>query len=88
MPVARAQEEISSAEFAEWIAMNTIEPFTVNRTESMLSIIACILANVHRKKGAPEYRPEDFIPSYGPKRRQSADEIMAKLKTLFPNGNN
>ena len=87
MSVSQAQSCIDSAEFSEWIAMHNIEPFTADRTENMLSIIAAILFNQARKKGTPAYQPEDFLPHYGKKKPQSAEHLELKLRAIL-NGNN
>ncbi len=80
-------QEIDSAEFAEWLAYHEIEPFTVDRSEYILCTIAAILANVHRGKGTAVYKPEDFMPQYGKKKRDSSEDIETKLRAIF-NGNN
>jgi len=87
MSVSRAQSEIDSAEFAEWIAYHSIDPFTIDKSEYLLAVIASILANVHRKKGSRTYKPGDFIPKYGKKQVDSAQNIETKLRAIF-NGNN
>jgi len=87
MSVKQAQACIDSQEFAEWVAYHSIEPFSVDKCEYQLAVIASILANVHRKKGAREYKPKDFIPEYGKRRIESAHDIEIKLRALF-NGNN
>lgn len=90
MSVRRAQSEIDSAEFAEWAAYHTTEPFTHQRSENVLCIVASILANVNRKKGTAPYKPADFLPKYGGKRKtiDSAKEIEMKLRAIFKHGNN
>lgn len=89
MSVAQAQQAIDSREYAEWLAYYSRERFTADRIENMLAIICCILANVHRKKGGKDYEPEDFIPKYGSNRRRfdTPEEMMTKLRAIFPNGN-
>lgn len=86
MSVKRAQAEIDSVEFSHWIAYHSIDPFTVDRSEYMLAMIASILCNVHRRKGSKVHKPHDFIINYGKRRRDSAEEIEIKLRSLF-NGN-
>lgn len=83
MSVSQAQSCVSSAEFSEWIAFHNLEPFTVDRTENMLSIIAAILANTHRKKGSRPYEPEDFLPHYGKKEVQTGDQMEIKLRAIL-----
>jgi hypothetical protein len=89
MSVSQAQADISSAEFAEWVAYHNIDLFTINREENMLAIIASILANVNRGKGVKAYKAEDFLPVYSTRttKRESGVEMEAKLRVLL-NGNN
>ena len=88
MSIAEAQQSISSREYAEWLAYYSKERFSIDRIENMLAIICCILANVHRKKGGSDYKPEDFIPKYNKQRRfDTPEEMMIKLKALIPSGN-
>jgi len=89
MSVRRAQAEIDSAEYAEWIAWHSMEPFTHERSENMLCVVASILANVHRGKGVSAFKPEDFKPKYGEsKKRDTAETIEMKLRAMFKHGNN
>ena len=83
MSVKQAQQDIDSAEFAEWIAFNNIELFTVNRVENMVAIVATILANVNRKKGAAPHSPEDFIPQYEVKKKQTGKTLETKLRAIL-----
>ena len=87
MSVRRAQAEIDSAEFSEWQAFHSVEPFTIDRGDHILATIAAILANVHRPKGAKPYKPDDFMPTVDRDRRDTAESIELKLRALF-NGNN
>lgn len=86
MSVRQAQKDIDSAEFAEWVAYHNLEPFSANRTDYILAVIASILANVHRGKGAKVYKPEDFIPQYTNERREPSDDaagLEVKLKSIL-----
>lgn len=86
MSVSQAQACIDSAEFAEWIAFHKTEPFTINRVENMLGIVAAILSNSNRSKGSKTYAPEDFIPKYGEAPKDSAQNLETKLRAIL-NGN-
>lgn len=85
MSVRRAQAEIDSAEYAEWMAFHAIEPFTHERAENMLCVIASILANVHSDKGR-DFKPIDFKPEYGPKVRETSESLQTKLRAIFNKG--
>ncbi len=88
MSVRRAQAEIDSAEYAEWIAFHSIEPFSYERSENMLCLVAAILANTHRDKGTRAYKPDDFKPQYGRKRVEDSVSIEMKLRAIFKHGDN
>ena len=62
MSVRRAQEEISSAEFGEWIAYYSIEPFGDRMDDLRAGILASVTANANRGKDVPAFAPLDFIP--------------------------
>jgi len=62
MSVRRAQEEISSAEFGEWIGYYSIEPFGDRIDDLRAGTVASTIANVHRAKDTPAYAPLDLIP--------------------------
>jgi len=85
MSVARAQAEIDSNAFSEWIAYQNIEPFSDTRIENMLAIIAAILANSQRTKGKP-FSPDDFIPKYGEPPKKKGTDFEIKLRAIL-NGN-
>ena len=40
------------------------------------SVTACILANVHKEKGAKTVEPSDFFPSLGGKKKAMTKEAM------------
>jgi len=73
MSVARAQSEISSAEFAEWIAYFNLEPMP---NAWLQHGILCTL--VAQAVGDKRAKPEDFIPKV--RKIQSQQEIAALAK--------
>lgn len=62
MSVRRAQAEIDSAEFGEWVAFYSIEPFGDRTADFRAGVLASTVANVNRGKDTPAFRPLDFIP--------------------------
>lgn len=48
-------------------------------------IIATTLANIFRGKRSRAYKLEDFVPKFGPRRRQTVDE-MKELLLNFAKG--
>lgn len=87
MSVAEAQARISSAEFAEWIAFNNLEPFGEERADLRAGIIASTVANVG-SQGRKQFKPQDFMPTYGPQRkpRQSVEDMKAVLRAASKAG--
>lgn len=64
MSVKRAQREIDSPEFSEWMAYAEIEPFGPIREDLRAGQVAALIANVNRDpKTKPDaYTAEDFFP--------------------------
>jgi hypothetical protein len=60
--VEELQNAMSSAEFGEWIAFSSIEPFGDNIEDLRTGITASVVANCNRSKDTPPYKPLDFIP--------------------------
>ena len=67
MSVRQCQQEISSREFAEWIAYNRLEPFGERRADLRTGIVASVIANVNRdkKKRSKPFKAEEFMPEFG-----------------------
>jgi hypothetical protein len=62
MSVRRCQQEISSAEFGEWIAFYSIEPFGDRYADLRAGVVASTVANVNRGKDTPPFSPLSLIP--------------------------
>ncbi|MDR6447485.1 hypothetical protein J2794_003601 [Paraburkholderia terricola] len=60
MSVARCQAEVSSAEFADWLAYHQIEPFGSQMDDLRAGAVAAAIYNVNRNT---EKRPQPFGPS-------------------------
>ncbi len=61
MSVARAQREINSPEFAEWIAFYGLEPFGDERADLRMGIQTSNLLRPSMKKGAKAIPPSAFM---------------------------
>ena len=81
MSVRRAQQEIDSAEFAEWMAFNSIEPFGEERADVRSAMICCLLANINRGKGKKAYKISDFMLDFGRKKTDQQD--WREMKAIF-----
>ncbi len=73
--VGELSEELSDAEFQEWMSFYRMEPFGEDRADLRAGIIAATIVNVQRgKKGRP-VKPTDFMPyqKAGEQRRRMSD---------------
>jgi len=59
MSVARCQAEVSSAEFADWLAYHQIEPFGSQMDDLRAGAVTAAIYNVNRNT---EKRPQPFGP--------------------------
>ena len=82
MSVRQAQLEITSTEFAEWIAYSTLEPFGEERADLRSAIVACLIANTNRGKNQRPYKETDFMPKFGRKKQQTWQEMKARFNTF------
>lgn len=82
MSVNRAQLEITSAEFAEWMAYYNVEPFGEERADLRQAITTSVLANAHRGKGKAPYKTTDFMPKFKGKVKQTVKEMSAIFKNF------
>jgi hypothetical protein len=71
-------EGMSARSLNEWAAYAGLEPWGEDRADLRAGIVAATIANVHRRKGRA-YSAKDFMPRFGPRRRQSAEEINSVL---------
>jgi len=80
MSVARAQREIDSREFAEWMSYHQeVEPLGPVRADAAISILAHVLARCHGNKSS---KPSDFMPTYEDERPSDA-QLSAKMYALL-----
>jgi hypothetical protein len=68
--------EMTSAQFAEWIAYNKLEPFGEEREDLRMGIVASTIANANLPKGKKPYKPADFTPTF---EIETEDEAAARL---------
>lgn len=84
MSVRRAQVEIDAAEFAEWMAYYTMEPWGEDRSDLRAGIIASTIANTQRGKRTKAFKPSDFMPNFDRPRKckQSPEEMRALFRLI------
>ena len=85
--VAEARLRISSAEFVDWCAFYSLEPWGYEADTWRMAVLASTTANYSGRVKKP-LKPSDFIPS--PKRpakarRQSSDEMLNVAKKMVQN---
>lgn len=69
---------IDAEEFAEWQAFDSIEPIGGQADDYRAGLVASILANIHRKKGADAIRPLDLFPWHIEPRDPTTDSLAIK----------
>jgi hypothetical protein len=68
--------EISSVQFAEWMAFSRLEPWGEDRADLRAGIVASTIANANRGKNAKPFKPDDFMPRFEP---ETEEEAAAKF---------
>ena len=66
--------EITSRQFAEWMAYSRLEPWGEDRDDLRMGIVASVIANSNRGKGKKPYKPQDFMPNFEPEDEAAAIE--------------
>lgn len=87
MPLRRLQREMSSAEFAEYLALDRIEPWGARRLDVLVAGAVATVVGMFSKR---RVRLTDFLPAWWrpPRpRRQSTAEATAVLR-LFADAHN
>ena len=70
----RMLSEITSRQFAEWLAYSRLEPWGEDRDDLRTGIVASVIANSNRGKGKKPYKPQDFMPDFEPEDEAAAIE--------------
>ena len=67
MSVSQMLRSMTASEFAEWYEFYRLDPWGEERADWRAGMIASVLANVNRGKKGRTFKPEDFMPEFGPK---------------------
>ena len=80
-----AKARISPIEFEGWQAFYAINPWGESRADLRSAVVAHVMANAFRKKGARAFKPKDFMPDFEKpyKPKQPLKEIVSKLKAVW-----
>ena len=76
--------EISSTQFAEWMAFSRLEPWGEERADLRTGIVASTIANANRGKNTKAFKPEDFMPRFEPEdEEEAAAKLIARARAAF-----
>lgn len=70
--------EISSRQFAEWMAYSRLEPWDEERADLRSGIVAATIANANRGKSGKAFTPQQFMPQY---EEETEEDAQARLVT-------
>lgn len=85
MSVRQAQREISSAEFAEWMAYDRLDPIGPVRVDVAAGTIAAAVFNARRSKASDHFfTADEMMPVYWrpPVEPLSPEELFEKIKAI------
>jgi len=76
---------LTSRQVSEWIAFSELEPFGEQIDWLRTGVLASLIANVNKQKGAKPFKPTDFMPeeSRHVSQTESTDEMKSKILDLF-----
>ena len=81
--VAQLQEEMTSREFAEWMAYNRVDPIGNIRGDLQSGIIASTIYNINRGKGKV-LSASDFMPDFSKPKPTLLEKFMQLLSIAKP----
>ncbi len=74
--MAELLARVSSKELTRWMIFYEVEPFGSGVPYIGEGIIASTIANINRQKSKKAYSPEDFVPKFERKKKQSVDDMI------------
>ena len=84
IPVGELKRRVSSAEFAEYMVMASIEPLPSKRFELAIARLESLIANVNRdpKRRGDPYTAAEFAPDWWAERKpaKSPEEIFMQFR--------
>ena len=80
------EASLTSRELLEWLAFHRLEPIGGVRGDYQAALIASTIANVHRAKGRPAHKVQDFLMFDSRKRRRpdkkaAGQQLVAYLRS-------
>lgn len=84
MTVTELQHRISSAEFAEWMAFYSLEPWGDEYEALERGVIAATIANTARdsKKRKQPYEPREFMVRFRKQAPKQSGSLLDKVKMI------
>jgi len=82
MTVGELLDRISSRELSEWMAFFGLEPFGEERADLRAGIVASTVANVNRGKGKRAFKPQEFMPQFGPGETKEPKDLLSTVEML------
>jgi len=79
MSVVRAQREINSREFGEWMAYDEISPGDPERADLRAALISWTMATVMKAKKGKPLQIKNFLLKFNQPARRTIEEVRAKL---------
>jgi len=75
---------MSAAEFAEWMAYYSLEPWGAEYDAYERALIASTIANVHRdpKKQKQPFKPEQFMRRFKEQKQAQKPNLLDKVKMI------
>lgn len=81
--VNELQRSMTSAEFGEWIAFYSLEPFGDRVDDLRTGIVSSVIANVNRGPNVPAFAPIDFVPWAQDQAKPSGPPPAEAVAALF-----
>jgi len=73
---------LSARQWAEWEAYALLEPFGPGQDNWRAGMVASVIANVNRGKGARAFKPDDFMQRLPLTPKEQADRLRKGLAHL------
>ena len=71
---------LNAKKLISWMDYYELEPFGYARLDMGNAIIASVIANANRGKRQRPFKVADFMPKFGPRKKQDWREMKAQFK--------
>jgi hypothetical protein len=84
MPVEEMLGRMSSRELTEWMVYEEENgPLGPSRADQLAALVAAVIANANRGKRGRTFKPADFMPRWGKRRRRQTPEEQKLVMEAF-----